>query len=53
LARKGITFSSALAIGVGAKLGWQNSAASLKAVRRTFDINFFGTLAVTQAMLPL
>ena len=29
------------------------SAASLEAVRRTFDTNFFGTLAVTQAMLPL
>ena len=28
-------------------------AASLEAVRRTFDTNFFGTLAVTQAMLPL
>lgn len=27
--------------------------ASLEAVRRTFDTNFFGTLAVTQAMLPL
>jgi NAD(P)-dependent dehydrogenase (short-subunit alcohol dehydrogenase family) len=26
---------------------------SLEAVRRTFDANFFGTLAVTQAMLPL
>ena len=29
------------------------SAASLDAVRRVFDTNFFGTLAVTQAMLPL
>jgi NAD(P)-dependent dehydrogenase (short-subunit alcohol dehydrogenase family) len=28
-------------------------AATLEAVRRTFDTNFFGTLAVTQAMLPL
>ena len=28
-------------------------AASLEAVRNTFDTNFFGTLAVTQAMLPL
>jgi NAD(P)-dependent dehydrogenase (short-subunit alcohol dehydrogenase family) len=28
-------------------------AASLEAVRRTFDTNFFGTLAVTQAMFPL
>ena len=28
-------------------------SASLEAVRRTFDTNFFGTLAVTQAMLPL
>lgn len=27
--------------------------ASLEAVRLTFDTNFFGTLAVTQAMLPL
>jgi NAD(P)-dependent dehydrogenase (short-subunit alcohol dehydrogenase family) len=27
--------------------------ASLDAVRRTFETNFFGTLAVTQAMLPL
>jgi NAD(P)-dependent dehydrogenase (short-subunit alcohol dehydrogenase family) len=29
------------------------SKASLDAVRRVFDTNFFGTLAVTQAMLPL
>lgn len=29
------------------------AAASLEAVRLTFDTNFFGTLAVTQAMLPL
>jgi NAD(P)-dependent dehydrogenase (short-subunit alcohol dehydrogenase family) len=29
------------------------SAASLQAVRRIFDTNFFGTLAVTQAMLKL
>lgn len=29
------------------------SAADLRAVRRVFDTNFFGTLAVTQAMLPL
>lgn len=29
------------------------SSASLDAVRRIFDTNFFGTLAVTQAMLPL
>lgn len=29
------------------------SSASLEAVRRLFDTNFFGTLAVTQAMLPL
>jgi NAD(P)-dependent dehydrogenase (short-subunit alcohol dehydrogenase family) len=28
-------------------------AADLQAVRRVFDTNFFGTLAVTQAMLPL
>jgi|SRR5580698_5788998 NAD(P)-dependent dehydrogenase (short-subunit alcohol dehydrogenase family) len=28
-------------------------AASLEAVRRTFDTNFFRTLTVTQAMLPL
>ena len=27
--------------------------ASLEAVRRTFDTNFLGSLAVTQAMLPL
>jgi NAD(P)-dependent dehydrogenase (short-subunit alcohol dehydrogenase family) len=27
--------------------------ASLEAVRRTFDTNFFGSFAVTQAMLPL
>jgi|WetSurMetagenome_2_1015567.scaffolds.fasta_scaffold21328_3 NAD(P)-dependent dehydrogenase (short-subunit alcohol dehydrogenase family) len=29
------------------------SAANVEAVRRIFDTNFFGTLAVTQAMLPL
>lgn len=29
------------------------STASIDAVRRTFETNFFGTLAVTQAMLPL
>lgn len=29
------------------------SEASMDAVRRIFDTNFFGTLAVTQAMLPL
>ncbi len=29
------------------------SGASLDVVRRTFDTNLFGTLAVTQAMLPL
>ena len=29
------------------------AAASLEAVRNTLDTNFFGTLAVTQAMLPL
>lgn len=29
------------------------SAANIDAVRRIFDTNFFGTLAVTQAMLPL
>ncbi|MAU19578.1 MAG: short-chain dehydrogenase [Martelella sp.] len=29
------------------------SSASLEAVRRTMEVNFFGTLAVTQAMLPL
>jgi NAD(P)-dependent dehydrogenase (short-subunit alcohol dehydrogenase family) len=28
-------------------------AARLEAVQRTFETNFFGTLAVTQAMLPL
>jgi NAD(P)-dependent dehydrogenase (short-subunit alcohol dehydrogenase family) len=28
-------------------------AASLEAVRRTFDTNFFGSFAVTRAMLPL
>jgi NAD(P)-dependent dehydrogenase (short-subunit alcohol dehydrogenase family) len=29
------------------------STASLEAIRRIFDTNFFGTLAATQAMLPL
>ena len=29
------------------------SQADLAAVRRTFDVNFFGTIVVTQAMLPL
>ena len=29
------------------------SSADLEAVRRVFDVNFFGTLAVTKAMLPL
>jgi len=29
------------------------SEANIEAVRRIFDTNFFGTLAVTQAMLPL
>ncbi len=29
------------------------SEANIQAVRRIFDTNFFGTLAVTQAMLPL
>lgn len=29
------------------------SSADLQAVRRVMDVNFFGTLAVTQAMLPL
>jgi NAD(P)-dependent dehydrogenase (short-subunit alcohol dehydrogenase family) len=29
------------------------SKANIDAVRRTFETNFFGTLAVTQAMLPL
>jgi NAD(P)-dependent dehydrogenase (short-subunit alcohol dehydrogenase family) len=29
------------------------SKTSIGAVRRIFDTNFFGTLAVTQAMLPL
>jgi NAD(P)-dependent dehydrogenase (short-subunit alcohol dehydrogenase family) len=29
------------------------SKTNIDAVRRTFDTNFFGTLAVTQAMLPL
>jgi len=29
------------------------SSADLDAVRRLFDVNFFGTLAVTKAMLPL
>jgi NAD(P)-dependent dehydrogenase (short-subunit alcohol dehydrogenase family) len=29
------------------------STARIDAVRRVFDTNFFGTLAVTQAMLPL
>jgi NAD(P)-dependent dehydrogenase (short-subunit alcohol dehydrogenase family) len=29
------------------------SSANLDAVRRVFEVNFFGTLSVTQAMLPL
>jgi NAD(P)-dependent dehydrogenase (short-subunit alcohol dehydrogenase family) len=29
------------------------SVANLDAVRRVLDVNFFGVLAVTQAMLPL
>lgn len=29
------------------------SSADLDAIRRVFDVNFFGTLAVTKAMLPL
>jgi len=29
------------------------ATAELDAVRRIFDVNFFGTVAVTQAMLPL
>jgi len=32
---------------------WSPGAASLEAVRRTFDTNFFGSFAATQAMLPL
>jgi len=30
-----------------------SSSDDIEAVRRIFDTNFFGTLAVTQAMLPL
>jgi NAD(P)-dependent dehydrogenase (short-subunit alcohol dehydrogenase family) len=29
------------------------STADLDAIRRVFEVKFFGTLAVTQAMLPL
>src|SRR5439155_6275798 len=29
------------------------STTGVEAVRRTFDTNFFGALAITQAMLPL
>jgi len=39
--------------GIADRLDGPPSKASIDAVRRVFDTNFFGTLAVTQAMLPL
>jgi NAD(P)-dependent dehydrogenase (short-subunit alcohol dehydrogenase family) len=39
--------------GIGDARDAAPSAADIDAVRRVFDTNFFGTLAVTQAMLPL
>ena len=39
--------------GIGVAGDATPGAASLEAVRRTFETNFFGTLALTQAMLPL
>ncbi|HET6600278.1 MAG TPA: SDR family NAD(P)-dependent oxidoreductase, partial [Burkholderiaceae bacterium] len=39
--------------GIGDALDGAPSAADIEAIRRIFDTNFFGTLAVTQAMLPL
>jgi NAD(P)-dependent dehydrogenase (short-subunit alcohol dehydrogenase family) len=39
--------------GMGDRADGPPGSASLDAVRRTFEVNFFGTLAVTQAMLPL
>ena len=39
--------------GIVAKGDGAPSVADLKAVREVFEVNFFGVLAVTQAMLPL
>ena len=39
--------------GIAERLDGPPSKASIDAVRRVFETNFFGTLAVTQAMLPL
>lgn len=39
--------------GIGDKADGAPSSADLEAVRRVLDVNFFGVLAVTQAILPL
>jgi len=39
--------------GVNLEAGAKPSATDLAAVRRLYDVNVFGTMAVTQAMLPL
>jgi NAD(P)-dependent dehydrogenase (short-subunit alcohol dehydrogenase family) len=39
--------------GIGDRADGPPSAASMEAVQRIFQTNFFGTLAVTKAMLPL
>jgi NAD(P)-dependent dehydrogenase (short-subunit alcohol dehydrogenase family) len=39
--------------GVGGGMGFQPSAESLADIHAIFDINFFGTVRVTQAFLPL